>query len=425
MRRSRRLLGILTLALLAGCDLTADNPGPIQDDFLDDPGAHSAIVSGIELNLVQGVNMVGFFGSEAAKEYTQGGRIHPIKLPPNPGQLDRDEDLPNNAWNTAHQARWVAEDGVRRLRQTRDDFATSPLAARALLYAGYANRLLGENMCEAVIDESDAQSRVVHLERAEGYFSEAREVAMAADEPVLATAAQAGRASVRLFTGDLVGADQDAAGVPRDFQFQLEFGANPESHRNFIQFISNNNPYRAHSVYETYYEGYYQETGDPRVRWDQDPDVPTAEFEWVPWYFQLKYTEVTSPMNLSSGREAVLIQAEIALEAGSWQEAVDLVNSLREGLVSDHDGEPLPLWEADNAEEAWTALKRERGIELWLETRRLGDLWRWVEDSTPGEMEDVSDRIRLCIPIADSELQANPNLSLDHPDPVNPLYTGS
>jgi hypothetical protein len=428
MNRARRAIGsaLVLFGALTACDLTVANPGPVQDDFLNDPGAHPAVVAGIELSLVEGINMVAFFGSEAAKEYTQGGRIHPIKLPPNPGQLDHDQELPNNAWNDSHGARWVAEDGIRRLREALGgDFGSSALAARALLYAGYANRLLGENMCEAVVDRSAVQPRTVHLERAQELFTEAMSVASAAGSSDLATAAQAGRASVRLFLGDDAGALQDAAAVPRSFVFQAQFGPSPETQSNWIHYISSNLPFRAHSVWATFYENYYTDSGDPRTPWGSDPAVPNAEFSSVPWYFQLKYPERISPMNLSSGREMVLIQAEVALRGGNWQEALDLVNSLRQGLASDHTDAPLPLWTATNSTEAWTALKRERGIELWLETRRLGDLWRWVENNTPGDMEDVSDRIRLCFPVATSELQTNPNIPLDHRSPTNPRYQGN
>jgi starch-binding outer membrane protein, SusD/RagB family len=417
---------VVLLVALTACDLSVENPGPVQDDFLNDPGAHPAVVAGIELSLVEALNMVGFFGAEAAKEYTQGGRIHPIKLPPNPGQLDHDQDLPNNAWNDAQAARWIAEDGVRRLREAlAAEFDASELAALALLYSGYANRLLGENMCDAVIDGGPVQPRTAYLEQAEEFFTEALAVAAAAGRDDVATAARAGRASVRLFLGDDAGAVEDAATVPADFVFQAEFGATPEGQSNWIHYISSNLPYRAHSVWNTFYEDYYAEVGDPRTSWDTDPAVPNAEFENVPWLFQTKYTSRTSPMNLSSGREMILIRAEVALRAGDWQQALTLVNSLRQGLVSDHTGEPLPLWTASNATEAWTALKRERGIELWLETRRLGDLWRWVENDVPGEMEDTSDRIRLCFPVATSELQTNPNIALDYRSEINPRYSGN
>ncbi|MQA92406.1 MAG: RagB/SusD family nutrient uptake outer membrane protein [Gemmatimonas sp.] len=423
MSTTGRWFAVALLAVGTGCDLEVSNPGPVQDDFLNDSGAHAALVAGIEMSVARGFSMVGFFGADAAKEYTQGGRIHPIKLTPNPGQLDLDEQLPDNAWNDAHEARWVAEDGVRRLMENVSSFDSSPLAARALLYSGYTNRLLGENMCDAVIDGDEMQDRTVHLERAESWFTDAIAVAEAAGEADLVTAAYAGRASVRLWLAKNDEAVADAMQVPVDFEYRLEFGLADDQHYNWIQYVSSNTPYRLHSVWNTYYEDYYLSTGDPRVAWGTDPDVPTAEFAYVPWYFQLKYPELDSPMNLSSGREMVLIRAEAALRSGDRDGAMDLINSLRTGIADD-TGTPIPLWTASNATEAWTALKRERGIELWLETRRLGDLWRWVENDVPGEMEDVSDRIRLCFPVGRIELETNPNIPLDYRGPVNPLFTG-
>lgn len=408
---------------LAGCDLSVTNPGPVQDGFLNDEGAHSAVVSGVALNLANGLNWVNFFGGEAAKDFTQGGRIHPVKLPADPGQLTVD-GIPDTPFDEPNQARWIAEDAVRRLREHRPSFDSDALAARALLYAGYANRILGENMCEAVIDGGAPQSHTVFFERAESHFTEAAQVAAAAGESEVETAAYAGRASVRLLLGDDAGAVADAGMVPEDFVFQAEYSAGAESQYNFIYWVSANNPYRAHTVWNTYYEDYYLNTGDPRVSWGQDPDVPTAEFTYAPWYFQTKYTTRGANVNLSSGPEMELIEAEVLLRQGDWEGAMGLINGLREGLVSDHDGTPIPLWTASSAEEAWSHLKRERGIELWLEARRLGDLRRWIENGVPGETDDVSDRIRLCIPITNGERRTNPNVTLDHQDPVNPAYSG-
>lgn len=426
MNMRRHPAGIAALALLAGsCDLSVSNPGPVQDEFLNDPGAHEALVAGVSLNLSEGLNMIGFFGSEAAKEYTQGGRIHPTKLPVDPGQLTVD-GIPNNAWNTSQQARWVAEDGVRRLEEALGEaFNSSPLGAKALLYAGYANRILGENMCEAVIDGGAPQPITTQLERADDFFTEALAVATAAGDAQVATAARAGRASVRLLLHDDPGATEDAGQVVDDFVFQAEFSIGSEGQYNFIYWVNANEPYRAHSVWNTFYDDYYTTTGDPRVSWGTDPEQPTAEFAWVPWHFQTKFAKRDAPINLSSGREMRLIEAEVLLRAGDWPRAMGIINDLRATVVSDIDGQPLAPWPATNLAEAWTALKRERGIELWLESRRLGDLRRWVAEDTPGEMEDVSDRIRLCFPIANSERQTNPNVGLDHADPVNPRYAGS
>jgi hypothetical protein len=265
----------------------------------------------------------------------------------------------------------------------------------------------------------------VFFETAEEYFTEAMSVALGAGRSDLATAAQAGRAAARLWLEDYAGASQDASAVPVDFVFRARFeNAGEPSNNNWIKYINSNNPYRELSVEKTFYETYYPETGDPRVAWTTDPKVPNAEFSYVKWLIPEKYPALDSPVRLSSGREMVLIQAETALRAGNWEDALMLLNSLRAELVSDVTGEPLDPWTATNATEAWSVLKRERGIELWLEGRRLGDLWRWVDQDTPGEMEDVTNLIRLCMPIAKSEMQTNPNIAIDHQSPTNPLFTG-
>src|SRR5256885_11030411 len=136
----------MVLGALAACNLSVDNPDRVQDPLLNDPGAHAAVVAGASLALSEAINWVAFFGGDASKEFRQGGRIHPVKLPVDPGQLSVQE-IPDNAWNAAQQARWVAEDAVRRFRDVMGaQFDSYDLSAKALLYAGYANRLLGENM---------------------------------------------------------------------------------------------------------------------------------------------------------------------------------------------------------------------------------------------------------------------------------------
>src|SRR5207244_1757574 len=83
-------------------------------------------------------------------------------------------DNPDRVWDSAQQARWVAEDAVRRFRDVMGaQFDSYDLGAKALLYAGYANRLLGENMCEAVIDGGAPSDYKDYFRRAESALTEA------------------------------------------------------------------------------------------------------------------------------------------------------------------------------------------------------------------------------------------------------------
>ncbi len=416
---------LVALGALAACNLSVDNPDRVQDPLLNDPGAHAAVVAGASLALSKAINWVAFFGGDASKEFTQGGRIHPVKLPLDPGQLSVQE-IPDVAWDSAQQARWVAEDAVRRFRDVMGaQFDSYDLAAKALLYAGYANRLLGENMCEAVIDGGGPSDYKDYFRRAESALTEAIAVAGGAGDARVDTAATAARASVRLMLGDDAGAASDAAAVRTDFVFRAVYSIENEDYYNFLYWVNANQPYREISVSGTPNEQYYKSTGDPRVRWRTNPAVPTAEFQYVPWLFPTKYTGRDSPINLSTGREMRLVEAEIALRAGDWPTAMSKINGVRTTVISDSTGQPLAPSPATNLTEAWTALKRERGIELWLEARRLGDERRWVESTTPGDMEDMSDRVRLCFPIGLDERRANPSVGPDHVDPKNPLYQGT
>src|SRR2546430_11297871 len=193
--------GCVVLGALAACNLSVDNPDRVQDPLLDDPGAHAAVVAGASLALSEAINWVAFFGGDASKEFRQGGRIHPVKLPLDPGQLTV-QGFPDNAWNSAHQARWRAEDAVRRFRDVMGvQFDSSALAAKALLYVGYANRLLCENMCEAVIDGGGPSDYKDYFRRAESALTEAIAVAGAARDTAVGTAPTPARAFVRPVAG--------------------------------------------------------------------------------------------------------------------------------------------------------------------------------------------------------------------------------
>ena len=404
--KAQPLFVALIIASSTACDLGVTNPGPVNDSALNNTAADDAIVNGMGRSLSLALGYIAYTGGIISKEIVAAGSnnvaLFGVSLKQRAGLLDPGLQETNDHWRFAQQARWVAEDGVRRMRSTLGaDFAKSPLAAQALVHAGFADRLLGENMCTGIIDGGPAESRTVYFTHAEAEFTEALTVGAAAGNTNLVNAARAGRASVRVWLNNWSGAASDAALVPAGFSYKAIYSSLEQAQYNRIYWANGNQPNRSHSVVGTFYESYYKTTNDPRTPWSTNPAFPRGTGN-VLWYFQTKYDKTSSPINLVSSREMRLIIAESLLRTGDWQGAMSLINSLRADVS-------VPPWPATSIAEAWTALGRERGIELWLEGRRLGDLFRWKADKVPGTFEDMTGR-DTCFPVGVSESDTNHNL---------------
>jgi hypothetical protein len=410
VRAARQTAIALALLVAAACSTDVTNPGPIQAGFLENKNALNAIVNGAGRNLAEALNWTSYTGAAVSKEVFPAGSTGSfgITVQQQNGKLTIDEG--NTYWNLSQQARWTAEDAITRTKGILGDTeaAKSATVAQAYLWAGFANRHLGENFCEGVIDGSAKQAYTVYLDRAEQNFGDAITVGTAAGTSgaTIVIAATAGRASVRLLKGNLAGAATDAAGVANTFVHRMPYYTTDLDQYNRIFWASANQPYRAHTVWNTYYENYRKTTKDPRVPFDSSAtqllgDAAVGSLGRVRWYFQTKYPAQTSPINLATGWEMRLIEAEAKLVGGDRAGAMTLINQHRVALA-------LTPWTAANDTEAWVALKRERGIELWLEARRLGDLRRWATLNRPGVVEDMAGR-DLCFATPLSERETNTN----------------
>jgi hypothetical protein len=253
------------------------------------------------------------------------------------------------------------------------------------------------------------------MKRGEAWFTTALEIGQNLNKQDIIHAAHAGRASVRLALGDWAGAATDAASVPTTFAFNMDYFDLDTDQTNRIFWAGAGTPYKAHTVWRTVYQQYYTETRDPRVAWTDtgtDGDAAVMDLGRVPFYRQEKHFRRTSPIRLSSGREMRLIEAEVLLNNSDWAGALTIINDLREAIGV------VPVT-ASNLEEGWARLKRERGIELWLEGRRMHDLRRWQIGNAPGALDPLelpgdasrlSSTQTLCYAIPKSERETNKNI---------------
>ena len=418
MTRKGALLPAAIVVLLAACDIDVVNPGRVQEEFLFEIEAQEAIVKGIGRAAAEAQNYVGYTGAAVTREIHPSGSTGSFGIQVEWQNGELDYETVNTHWNLSQRARWWGDDGIAKIMETGAE--DQALLAEAYLWAGYAYRLLGENFCVSVIDGESAGNRSVYYDRAVARFDQAASLGSGD----IAMAAVAARASVKAFMGDWGGAVADASGIPDGFVWNMPyFATEGNATRNRIQFAAQAEPYKAHTQKFTKYEDYSlspnNANGDPRVPYrttDETGDAAVQCCGQVPWWPQTKYADSGSDIPLSKGTEMRLIEAEAMLQSGDWQGAMAKINALR-AAVSFVEAE------ASSTAEAWTALKHERGVELWLEGRRMGDFFRWNRDNTPGDRHPLemasgsqnegSHLVQqdLCFPISRGEVDTNPNIS--------------
>lgn len=401
--RFRAVVLAALIPLAAGCGDIFDTeaPGRIADENLDNKEAIPGLVVGMSYDLAQAVDgLLEAWVPLAAGELFHGGSYDWADVP-NGVILPEDVD---GIWGTMQQARWVAEAGIERIRGIMESesgaFEKSPQVARAYVLAGFANRTLGENVCETAIDGGPREPNTVHFQRAVDQFTEAIAIGTAAGNSDVVTAAYGGRASVRAWLGDWDGAVQDAQNVPVGFTYYAKLSADGES---------NQIAYETHDRFEytVFNTEWANLPNDPRVPWEilheSDGTVSTGANGSTPHYQQQKYNSTGDDVPLTKGTEMLVLRAEAALRKSDINGAFALLNQAR-----DHYGMP-PLTAPASLTEAWRVLHVERGATTWLENRRLWDLRRWVEETGPAHHTFLETRDR-CIPISQEEMNTNPNL---------------
>ena len=457
--------GVLALILTASASCNTDvvNPGPVDDKYVDRSAA-TAMVNGSGRALGSAINWIAYTGASVTREIHPAGSTGSFGITNlwQRGQLLADDADLNTHWENAQRARWLAEEAVRRLEDAGppgpNDVMTVTTYVNALrqayVYAGFANRLLGENMCDGVIDGSGILPNAIYFTRAESLFTKAIALAggTAATTTNLNTAAQAGRASARMYRGDWTNAVTDAAAIASTYTYNISyFNVGEDAQRNRVFYSSGNtresgSAYRAHTQWSTWHLQYkYGGDGktltaamraapvmnDPRI----DIVIPStatgdAAIECcgiVPFWPQNKYISSASAIRLTSGREMLLIRAEAALRGTTDPTAgMALLNQARTAAGA-------PTITAVDITDAWRLLKRERGIELWLEARRVGDRRRWAAAGTaapgafdpyelpgatyPGTTSHLDPAVHnptlpatFCFPVSRSEKDTNPNI---------------
>jgi hypothetical protein len=378
------LLVLLTMPLEQGCDLSTAAPtGVVLPGGLDGPhGLPTRLAGAI------GDFAVAYGGNNPEDGFILVSGLLADELRQTVGtsfnvDVDQRSALISNAltesvYRDLQRARTSAEkatDAYDSLNAT----AVGGLYARNL--AGFTYVLLAEGFCGAVpfsrvapdgtVIYGGAETTPQVLERAVAEFDSALAVVpsvaaahSASSDSVAAQAnlARVGRARALLDLGRFADAGAEAARVPDDFRWKLEYSGNSPREVNGLNFHIglDYNPADSEGVNGIAFLA----AGDPRAQ----VDTVQAGLYYAP----VEYGSAAAPIVLADSREARLIQAEALLRAGDASGSLAVLNSLRASI-----GLP-PLAEPGSLDGRVTQLFRERAFWLWLTGHRLGDLRRLV-----------------------------------------------
>jgi starch-binding outer membrane protein, SusD/RagB family len=295
---------------------------------------------------------------------------------------------------------------------------------------------MGELFCDAVINGGGLEPHTAFSQRAVQYFTDAIQVAQAGGHNDLRFAALAGRAQARMMLNQWDQAVADAGQVATSFVYSHIHSENSASEHNGVH----NWTYRGDNGFQTTVwgtpfaqwgvdtHGAVTTEGDPRasftsvVRSSAGAIIPGGDAR-RPFWRANRYPLRTNHIPLAKGTEMRLIEAEALLRGGNAPAAIAKINEVR-------TFRSLPAASGTTADHAWALLVRERGLELWLEGRRLGDLRRWA-DHAPARphasfqvprglaagqpaandpRDNVLNASPLCLRVSTNETFSNPNL---------------
>ncbi|MEP7380908.1 MAG: RagB/SusD family nutrient uptake outer membrane protein [Gemmatimonadota bacterium] len=414
--RSRgSLAAVLSAGLLIGCSSLLDVQAPqlIEESTLQVASNAPVIVAGA----------VGDFEC-AWGSYTVAGAIIGDELADGQGNaatwdLDRRTNNPANGLFTTAGctspggtytpisiARYSADNAVRLLESWSDEQVPGRqlLIARATVYAGYSLVLLGEAMCSAAIDLGPELTRTQIFQLAEDRFTKAITTASAltgSSADSIRLLSLLGRARSRIDRNLYATAAADAALIPNNWTMNVRFNEKDTRVENRI--YRQNGLGSGFTAAPTVRGVTFEGVADPRV-----PVVNTGRISNTqPLWIQTKYTALSQPAPLASWREALLIRAEAAAEAGDGPAAVGFINQL-------HTRVSLPPYVSTDIAAIKAQVIEERRRELFLESHRYFDISRFdlPEVPAPGSAfyAGGSFASQKCLPLPDVERLNNPNL---------------
>ena len=416
MNKKSKLIGLILTFAVVGCDLEVNNPNSLLEDDLKDPSAASAVANGAWNAALRGISYMMMPYTVAGDESVWIGSRDAWRQIDKGGMTNEYNEFVDQAWPYISEARWMADEAVTRLGEFNsagtlpdvqdlvlahltaamvriyiadffDDFVYSnktvsgtPIGA-ANMHELYDQAMDLLNGAESIADASNKvkvlalKARVAHAEGVWGKLNPS----VNTNAPYVSAGATEAAAAAALMSAD--------------YKWKMNFSASTVSNYMSGQINSRQEMdllYNAGVANgDTFPNDIVTGTTDTRMQAEFDLFKNTANG-----------TDY-APITIVSLREMHLIIAESKLAGGDNAGCLAELNAIR---AFDN----LAAYPSD--QDAAAAFKHERRANLFIQGRRLADMYRFGEKSVVWDPVEQSPAGSF-FPITIQEIRANPNIN--------------
>ena len=419
MKNKTKLISLLLGFTLIGCDLDVDNPNSLLEGDLQDPSAAAALANGAWNASLRGVTYMMMPHAVATDESVWIGSRDAWYQIDKGGMTNVYNEFVDQAWPYISEARWMSDKAVEILEGLGADLPNSQDLVLAYL-SGAMVRVYIADMFEDFVysDKTEAGTPVGAANMSQLYdealalLGKASSIATGDNAvKVLSLVARARHAKAVWGKVNPVntaspyvsaGASEAAAAaalMSADWKWRMNFSSST---------VSN---YMAGQINDRQEMDLFQnalvETATPGAGGDPQPNdpvtgLPDSRMTAIATEFRAGGGGTSwTPVTITSLREMHLIIAESKKAGGDDAGCLAELNALRTFDSLD----PYP-----SGTDAGTALQHERRANLFLQSRRLSDMYRFNLTSTVWDAVEKSPAGSF-FPITISEIRSNPNIS--------------
>ena len=419
MKNKTKLISLLLGFTLIGCDLDVDNPNSLLEGDLQDPSAAAALANGAWNASLRGVTYMMMPHAVATDESVWIGSRDAWYQIDKGGMTNVYNEFVDQAWPYISEARWMSDKAVQILEGLGADLPNNQDLVLAYL-SGAMVRVYIADMFEDFVysDKTEAGIPVGAANMSQLYdealalLGKASSIATG-DNAVKVLSLVARTRHAKAVWGKVnpvntaspyvsAGASEAAAAaamMSADWKWRMNFSSST---------VSN---YMAGQINDRQEMDLFQnalvETATPGAGGDPQPNdpvtgLPDSRMTAIATEFRAGGGGTSwTPVTITSLREMHLIIAESKKAGGDDAGCLAELNALRTFDSLD----PYP-----SGTDAGTALQHERRANLFLQSRRLSDMYRFNLTSTVWDAVEKSPAGSF-FPITISEIRSNPNIS--------------